>query len=106
VVEEVQSTFRGMEIAIEADDWKPLALMSVILFAEFLRDCASQVNLKRSYHLHEERKSGVVLVGKPDQNDPSSLPTRRNMNPNILMFPLFGSSLPDKTFVTLTGGSS
>jgi hypothetical protein len=36
-----------MEIAVEADDWKPFALMSVILFAEFLRDCASHVNLKR-----------------------------------------------------------
>jgi hypothetical protein len=47
VVEEVQSTFRGMEIAIAADDWKPFALMSAILFAEFLRDCASHVNLKR-----------------------------------------------------------
>jgi branched-subunit amino acid transport protein len=47
VVEEVQSTFRGMEIAIVADDWKPFALMSVVLLAEFLRDCASHVNLKR-----------------------------------------------------------
>jgi Transposase DDE domain len=47
VVEEVQSTFRGMEIAIEADDWKPFALMSVVLFTEFLRSCASHVNLKR-----------------------------------------------------------
>jgi hypothetical protein len=47
VVEEVQSTFRGMEIAIAADDWKPFALMSVILFFEFLRDCASHVDLKR-----------------------------------------------------------
>lgn len=47
VVEEVQSTFRGMEIAIVAEDWQPFALMSVVLFAEFLRDCASCVNLKR-----------------------------------------------------------
>jgi Transposase DDE domain len=47
VVEEVQSTFRGMEIAIEADDWKPFAQMNVVLLAEFLRDCASHVNLKR-----------------------------------------------------------
>jgi hypothetical protein len=47
VVEEVQSTFRGMEIAIVADDWKPFALLSVVLLAEFLRDCASHVNLKR-----------------------------------------------------------
>jgi hypothetical protein len=38
VVEEVQSTFRGMAIAIEADDWKPLALMSVVVFSAFLRD--------------------------------------------------------------------
>jgi hypothetical protein len=47
VVEEVQSTFRGMEIAIEAEKWKPFAHWSVALFAEFLRDCASHVNLKR-----------------------------------------------------------
>jgi hypothetical protein len=47
VVEEVQSTFRGMKIAIEADEWKPFAHWSVALFAEFLRDCASHVTLKR-----------------------------------------------------------
>jgi hypothetical protein len=47
VVEEVQSTFRGMEIAIVADDWKLFAQMNVILLAEFLRDCASHVNLHR-----------------------------------------------------------
>ena len=47
MVEEVQSTFRGMEIAIAADDWKPFALMSVVLFVEFLRGCASHVDLKR-----------------------------------------------------------
>ncbi|WP_373541535.1 hypothetical protein [Chamaesiphon sp.] len=47
VVEEVQLTCRGMEIAIAADDWKPFALMSVLLFVQFLRDCASHVDLKR-----------------------------------------------------------
>jgi hypothetical protein len=47
VVEEVQSTFRGMEIAIEAEEWQPFALISVVSLAEFLRDCASRVNLKR-----------------------------------------------------------
>ncbi len=47
VVEEVQSTFRGMEIAICAEDWQPFAHMSVLLLAEFLRACASHVNLKR-----------------------------------------------------------
>jgi hypothetical protein len=36
-----------MEIAIETEDWKPFAQMSVVLLAEFLRDCASHVNLKR-----------------------------------------------------------
>ena len=33
VVEEVQSTFRGMEIAIAVDDWKPFAQMNVVLLA-------------------------------------------------------------------------
>jgi hypothetical protein len=47
VVEQVQSTFRGMEIAIGAEDWKPFAQMSVVLLAEFLRSCASHLDLKR-----------------------------------------------------------
>lgn len=47
MVEEVQSTFRGMEIAIAVDDWKPFAQMNVVLLAEILRNCASHVNLKR-----------------------------------------------------------
>jgi hypothetical protein len=47
VVEEVQSTFRGMEIAIPSDDWKPFVQMSVFSFAAFLRNCASYVNLHR-----------------------------------------------------------
>lgn len=47
VVEEVQSTFRGMEIAIDAEDWRSFAQMSVVSLAEFLRDCANHVNLKR-----------------------------------------------------------
>jgi Transposase DDE domain len=47
VVESVQSTFRGMEIAITAEDWQPFAQMNVVLIAEFLRDCARHVNLKR-----------------------------------------------------------
>lgn len=47
VVEEVQSTFRGMEIAIDAEDWQPFARMNVVLMAEFLRSCAHHVNLRR-----------------------------------------------------------
>ena len=47
VVEEVQSTFRGMEIAISAEDWQPFAQMSVVSLAAFLRECATHVNLKR-----------------------------------------------------------
>ncbi len=47
VVEEVQSNFRGMEIAISAEEWELFARMEVIEFAEYLREWARKVNLKR-----------------------------------------------------------
>jgi hypothetical protein len=33
MVEDIQSTFRGMEIAIPASDWQPFAQMSSAEFA-------------------------------------------------------------------------
>jgi len=47
VVEEVQSNYRGMEVAILAEEWEPFARMSVMEFAEYLRELARKVNLKR-----------------------------------------------------------
>jgi Transposase DDE domain len=47
VVEEVQSTFRGMSIAIPAEDWRPFAQMSIPEFAQWLLTWAEPVNLKR-----------------------------------------------------------
>lgn len=47
VVEEVQSTFRGMEIAIPADEWEIFGTMSVTEFAQCLQHWAEGVNLKR-----------------------------------------------------------
>lgn len=47
VVEDVQSTWRGMEIAIPAEDWRIFVQMSLAEFIQSLRNCAEGVNLKR-----------------------------------------------------------
>jgi len=47
LVEEVQSTFRGMMIALPPPIWHPFAQMPVAAFAESLKAWAAQVNLKR-----------------------------------------------------------
>jgi hypothetical protein len=47
VVEEVQSTFRGMEVAIEDEAWSYFSQMTVATFADTLRAWAAKVNLKR-----------------------------------------------------------
>ena len=47
VVEEVQSNFRGMEIAIEPKEWFPFSQMTVTTFADMLRTWAGKVNLER-----------------------------------------------------------
>jgi IS4 transposase len=47
VVEEVQSNFRGMKVAILAEEWEPFAQMSVIEFAKYLKEWARKVELKR-----------------------------------------------------------
>ena len=47
VVEEVQSNFRGMEIAIESEEWSHFSAMTVTRFADMLRTWAGKVNLKR-----------------------------------------------------------
>jgi hypothetical protein len=47
VVEEVQSTFRGMEVAIESEEWACFSEMTVATFADMLLSWATKVNLKR-----------------------------------------------------------
>jgi IS4 transposase len=47
VVEDVQSTWRGMEIAIPLEDWRIFIQMSLAEFVQSLRNCAEEVNLKR-----------------------------------------------------------
>lgn len=49
VVEDVQSTWRGMEIAIPLEDWRIFIQMSLAEFVQSLRNCAEEVNLKRFY---------------------------------------------------------
>ena len=47
LVDEIQGTYRGMTIAVPADDWQQIAGYSPAQLAEFLRQLAGQVNLKR-----------------------------------------------------------
>ena len=47
VVESIQSTWRGMEIAIPSEDWPIFAQMSLTEFVQSLRTWAENVNLKR-----------------------------------------------------------
>ena len=47
LVEEVQATYRGMEIALPASLWLPIAQVSLTEFAQTLKQWASCVNLKR-----------------------------------------------------------
>jgi hypothetical protein len=47
VVEEVQSNFRGMEVAIEVREWSCFSEMTVTGFVDILRTWAAKVNLKR-----------------------------------------------------------
>lgn len=47
VVEEVQSTWRGMEIALAPTDWQIFVAMATAEFAQCLQDWAALVNLKR-----------------------------------------------------------
>jgi hypothetical protein len=47
VVEDVQATWRGLEIAILPTDWQTFGTMSLPDFAQCLQTWAAQVNLKR-----------------------------------------------------------
>lgn len=47
VVEEVQSNFRGMEVAVDPEEWFCFSEMTVTVFADILRAWASKVNLER-----------------------------------------------------------
>ena len=47
VVEDVQSTWRGMAIAIPPEDWRIFAQMSLAEFGQSLRSWAEKVDLKR-----------------------------------------------------------
>ena len=47
VAEEVQSNFRGMEVAIDPEEWFYFSEMTVTVFADMLRAWASKVNLER-----------------------------------------------------------
>jgi hypothetical protein len=47
VVEDVQATWRGLEIAILPTDWQPFGTMPPNDFAQYLQTWAAQVNLNR-----------------------------------------------------------
>ena len=48
MVEEVQSTFRGMDVAIKSEEWACFSEVTVTAFADMLRTWAAKVNLKES----------------------------------------------------------
>jgi IS4 transposase len=47
VVEDVQATWRGLEIAIPAQDWQVFGAMDRVVFAQCLRQWAERVDLQR-----------------------------------------------------------
>lgn len=47
VVEDVQGTWRGLEIATLPEEWQPFQTMTNIAFAQYLRQLAERVNLQR-----------------------------------------------------------
>jgi hypothetical protein len=47
VVEDVQSTWRGMEIALPSEDWEPFGSMKPAKLAQYLKEWSALVNLKR-----------------------------------------------------------
>jgi hypothetical protein len=67
VVEDVQATWRGLEIAIQPTDWQTFGTMPLPDFTQCLQDWAAQVNLKRF------RKS---------KRSPKKPTTKRKFDPN------------------------
>jgi IS4 transposase len=57
LVDELQSTYRGMMIAIPPEHWQPLRTLSLAEFALLLKQLAAQVNLKRFLKQPRKRKS-------------------------------------------------
>ena len=73
LVEEVQATYRRMAIALPTPLWLPIAQMSLIEFAQVLKQWAGLVNLKRFC---------------------SSPRSKKNLNLNRLMTPSILTALP------------
>lgn len=69
VVEEVQSNFRGMEVAIPAEEWKTFAGMTPTEFAKTLKEWARKVNLKRFLSSPRGEKK-PVKKSKSDRKTP------------------------------------
>ncbi|NJR63688.1 MAG: IS4 family transposase [Cyanobacteria bacterium CRU_2_1] len=67
VVEDVQGTWRGLEIAILPEEWQPFQGMTNIAFAQYLRQLAERVNLQRF------RKS---------KRGPKKAKAKKNFDPN------------------------
>lgn len=56
VVDELQGTYRGMMIAIPPQAWQDFADMPVAALADFLKDLAAKVNLKRFLKATRQKK--------------------------------------------------
>jgi hypothetical protein len=57
VVDEIQSTYRGMMIAIAPEHWQCFSDLSLTALAELLKQLAAQVNLKRFYKQPRQSKT-------------------------------------------------
>ncbi len=79
VVEDVQATWRGLEIAILPSDWQTFGTMPLPDFAQCLQDWAAQVNLKR----FRKSKRGPKKPSTKKQFDPKHphVATARLLNP-------------------------
>ena len=79
VVEDVQATWRGLEIAILPTDWQPFGTMPPNDFAQYLQAWAAQVNLKR----FRKSKRGPKKPKTKKQFDPKHphVATTRLLNP-------------------------
>lgn len=79
VVEDVQATWRGLEIAIPAQDWQVFRMMNRVAFAQCLRQWAELVNLKR--FRKSKRGSKKLTTKKPFDPKHPHVATARLLNP-------------------------
>lgn len=79
VVEDIQATWRGLEIAILAQDWQVFRAMDSVAFAQCLRQWAERVNLQRFRKSKRGQKKPITK--KPFDPKHPHVATARLLNP-------------------------